>query len=79
MTDEGEFILNEPYKSKLEEARIKATSAWADAMYGYLEQETGIPKDELDEEFRRRVKSRKGDPLGVVDSFVIEMLETTEM
>ena len=51
MTEEGEFELNEPYATMLQEARISATRAWTTTLLGYLAEHTCYDieflKDEL--------------------------------
>lgn len=75
MTEEGEFVLNEPYASKLDEAKTIATQAWMAAMMEWLSNETGYNKEELLEEFVRRAKLEGRAPMDIVESFVIEALE----
>ena len=79
MTDEGEFILNEPYSSILAEAKKRATQAWIDTMMDYLSGETEYDSEFLLEEFSRRAGKANMPPLEIVNSFVIEALEGTLM
>ena len=75
MTENGEFVLNEPYASKLDEAKTVATHAWTAAMMEWLSNETGYDKEDLLHEFVRRAKLEGRQPMEIVDSFVIEALE----
>lgn len=75
MTEEGEFVLAEPYASKLTECKLGATKAWKDAIIGYLAQETRYGRDELESELLRR--NEVDDEMGkvnLVDEFIIEAL-----
>lgn len=76
MTDEGEFILNEPYSTKLAEAKRLATQAWLEAIMSYLSEQTPYSDEELLFEFQRRSRTEYA-PTEIVDSFVIEALEGT--
>lgn len=75
MTEDGEFVLNEPYASKLEEAKSVATFAWTAAMMEWLSDETGYNEELLLDEFVRRAKLEGRSPMEIVESFVIEALE----
>ena len=75
MTEDGEWILNEPYATKLAEAKHVASQAWIDAICSFLHAHTGYPADELNNEFVRRAVEKDEPPMEIVDSFVIEVLE----
>ena len=75
MTEEGEFVLNEPYASKLAEAKHVATRAWTVAMMEWLSEECEYSGEELLEELVRRSQEQERPPMELVDSFVIEALE----
>ena len=49
LTDDGEFVLEEPYATKLKEACALATEAWITALLGYLSNESPYTVDELRE------------------------------
>lgn len=75
MTEEGEFVLNEPYKTKLFEAKHVASTAWRRAICEYLAQNTHYTVEKMDAEFVRRVQEEGMSPVEIVDEFVIEALE----
>ena len=84
MTDEGEWVLNEPYASHLAAAKRAASDAWMGAVYQYLSSVTGYDVETLNEDFMRRVKRKaeqdedeksKEKLLGLVDSYIIEVIE----
>ena len=55
MTEDGEFVLMEPYASQLREARMTATAAWTAALVNYLAERSGYDEGmsamEIVEEF----------------------------
>ena len=73
MTDDGEFELNEPYATQLEEARVTASQAWATALIGYLEPRCPYTATELKDELLRRNKRDEGKVL-IFEEFVLEAL-----
>ena len=75
MTEDGEWILAEPYASKLTECKLGATKAWKDAVIDYMARETRYGKDELMAELLRRneVDDKMGK-VNLVDEFIIEAL-----
>ena len=75
MTEYGEFVLAEPYATKLLECKLGATKAWTDAVIGYLMRETRYDEDTLRSELLRR--NEVDDEMGkvnLVDEFIIEAL-----
>lgn len=74
MTDEGEFILNEPYKSQLIECKLGATSAWQDNIFSYLAERTPYTVEQMKDELNRRVDVSNMKPTELVDTFIIEAL-----
>lgn len=74
MTDEGEFELNEPYKSKLAEARLTATTAWTTAMLEYLAGQCPYTVEELKDSLLERCAEDNASPSEIVDEFVLEAL-----
>lgn len=75
MTDEGEFVLQEPYKTQLEEAKLHATLGWREGLIGYLEPRTIYTREELHSELLRRVDEGL-DPFEMLDEFVLEALDS---
>jgi hypothetical protein len=71
--DDGTFELQEPYATQLTEARLCATYAWREALYGYLMERTPYTHDELNDEMMRRVNEGQ-EPTALVEEFVIEAL-----
>lgn len=74
MTDDGEFVLNEPYATMLQEARIGAARAWTDAMLGYLVEHTSYDGEFLKNELLRRNREGGMTPNEIVEEFVLEAL-----
>lgn len=74
MTEDGEFELNEPYRTQLEEARVIASQAWATALIGYLEPRSPYTVDELKNELLRRNEVREGGKVLIFEEFVLEAL-----
>lgn len=80
MTEDGEWILNEPYKTIVDEAKKKASVAWQAEICSYLSSKTNYTAEQLVSEFVRRSlettdEESKYKIVGVVDSFIIEALE----
>lgn len=73
MTDDGEFVLMEPYKTMLFEAKIEATQAWATALIGYLAERCDYTPNELKDSLLERNKEGSR-PVEMVDEFVLEAL-----
>ena len=74
MTDEGEFILNEPYATYLVEAKLHATHGWRESLYAYLVPKCPYTRDELNAEMLRRVEERDCSAMELLDEFVLEAL-----
>lgn len=75
MTEDGEWVLAEPYDSKLMECKLGATKAWRDAIVGYLMRETDYDRGFLENELARRNEvDRKMGAVNLVDEFIIEAL-----
>lgn len=74
MTEDGEFVLMEPYRSQLMEARLKATVAWSNAMLEYLEEHSMYDVETLKDELLRRCNEGGMSAMEVVDEFVLEAL-----
>lgn len=74
MTDEGEFELNEPYKTQLEECRVFCTRAWHQALVEYLVPRCPYSAQELTDELLRRNSTRDDGKVMVFEEFVLEAL-----
>lgn len=74
LTDEGEFILEEPYATQLREARVAATAAWTEAMLTYLAQHSDYDIEFLKDELLRRCQETGSSATEIVDEFVLEAL-----
>ena len=73
LRDDGTFVLAEPYASQLREARLLATTAWTNAIVGYLVEHSPYTAEELASSLLER--SQEGvDPNEIVDEFVLEAL-----
>lgn len=73
LTDEGEWVLEEPYATMLMEAKIGATRAWTGAMLQYLCEHTEYEPEFLRDELLRRCKEDAA-PTDIVEEFVLEAL-----
>ena len=74
LTEEGEWLLQEPYATYLQEARIHATRAWAGALVGYLEPLCPYTAQELADELVRRNRERSDGKVDIFEEFVLEAL-----
>ena len=74
MTDEGVFVLQEPYKTQLAEAKLYATHGWREGLFAYLEPRTKYTRDELNRELLRKADEGM-DPFEMLDEFVLEALD----
>jgi hypothetical protein len=74
MSEDGEFELNEPYKTCLMEARLAATKAWTEALIGYLEPRCPYTAQELADELLRRNHERDEGKVPIFEEFVLEAL-----
>ena len=73
MTDDGEFILMEPYKTMLLEAKLIATNGWVQAIVGYLSEKSGYSKEELkDSLLKRNEEGLSAEE--TVNEFILEAL-----
>ena len=73
MTEEGEFILSEPYLSQLIEVKLTATDGFNNAMFAKLAELSRYKVDELRDEWYRRVHEDLS-PMEITDEFIIEAL-----
>ena len=74
MTDEGEFVLMEPYSSQLQEARMTATAAWTAALVNYLAERSDYDAETLKDELIRRCNEEGMTAMEIVEEFVLEAL-----
>ncbi len=70
----GEFTLNEPYKTMLEEARVEATRGWYAGLVSYLVPRCSYTEQELRAELLRRNEVREEGKVMVFEEFVLEAL-----
>ena len=74
MDDDGGFELQEPYATWLEEAKVASTTAWAEALVGYLEPRCPYTSQELVAELVRRNQEREDESVMVFEEYVLEAL-----
>ena len=74
MTEDGEFVLMEPYKTMLTEARLTATAAWTNAIINYLAEKTDYEADFLKDELLRRCQEEGMSAMEIVEEYVLEAL-----
>lgn len=73
LTDNGEWVLEEPYATMLEDAKVMATKAWTGAMLTYLCDHTEYEPEFLKDELLRRCKEEQS-PNAIIEEFVLEAL-----
>ena len=56
MSEDGEFHLEEPYRTWLEEAKVESTRGWHNALVAYLEQRSPYTAQELSDELQNEVR-----------------------
>lgn len=74
MTDDGEFELNEPYRTEVARIRIEATRSFNDTLYAELSKLTSYSVAELREAYVRRCCEREQEASDNVTSFIVEAL-----
>ena len=74
MTEDGEFILEEPFKTRLQEARLFATEAWASALVSYLAENSVYDSEFLKSELLRRCNETGLAATEIVNEYVLEAL-----
>lgn len=74
MLEDGSFVLQEPYRTWLKEAKIAATEAWTDGLVSYLEPRCPYSAEFLTKELIRRSAERNDSPMAIFDEFVLEAL-----
>ena len=74
MTDDGDFELQEPYKTMLGEARASATQGWYAGLVAYLLPRCPYTEQELRNELLRRNEVREDGKVMVFEEFVLEAL-----
>lgn len=75
MNDDGEFELQEPYRTAVQEARLAATKGWRDGLIDYVEPKCRYSRDELRLALLRIVEDENRTPFEKLDGFVIQALE----
>lgn len=74
MTEEGEFVMDEPYATLLRECKLAGTKAWTEAVVGYLEPRCPYTAQELLDELLKRNEQRDDGKVTVFEEFVLEAL-----
>lgn len=74
MTEEGEFILQEPYATMLQEARAASSKAWTEALVSYLEERSPYTTEELVAALLYRNEHRSDGKVALFEEFVLEAL-----
>ena len=74
MLEDGSFVLDEPYATMVEEARLLATKGWRDGLYDYLEPRTRYTREQLNEALLR-INEELDEPTDIVMTFVVRALE----
>ena len=74
MTEDGEFVLEEPYATMLQEVKLASSKAWTEAVIEYLEPRCPYSAEFLANELVRRNNSRPEGKMTVFEEFVLEAL-----
>ena len=74
MNENGEFTLEEPYKTMLVEAKLMATKGWRDNLLGYLEPRCDYDREFLNQELLRRNGEEGMTAMEILEEFVLEAL-----
>ena len=74
MNDGGEFHLEEPYRTQLQEAKEAATRGWHAGLVEYLEPRCPYTAQELTDELVRRNTQRDDDKVPLFEEFILEAL-----
>ena len=73
MTEDGEWVLAEPYRSQLAECKVLASKAWTETVIAYLAERTDYEPEFLVNELVRRNERPEGK-IAIVDEFIVEAL-----
>lgn len=74
MNENGEFTLEEPYRTWLEEAKVASTRGWYDALIEYLVPRCPYTAEQLSDELFKRNECRDDGKMMVFEEFVLEAL-----
>jgi len=74
MNDNGEFHLEEPYRTWLMEAKEAATRGWHAALVEYLEPRCPYTAQELTDALVKRNNERPDDKVMLFEEFILEAL-----
>ena len=74
MTEDGQFELQEPYRTMLDEAKVESTRGWTEALIAYLEPRCPYTAQQLADELVRRNRERDDGSIPVFEEFVLEAL-----
>lgn len=75
MTEDGEFILNEPYATMLHECKLEATIAFQKAAFRYIAERTPYSESQLANEFVTYAVKDDIPHVERMDQFVVRALE----
>lgn len=75
MTEDGEFILNEPYATMLHECKLEAAIAFQGAAFRYIAERTNYTEEQLADEFKRYAMKEDMPHIERMDQFVVRALE----
>ena len=74
MNEQGEFHLEEPYRTWLQEAKEAATRGWHAALVEYLVPRCPYTAQALTDELVRRNEEREDGKVIVFEEFILEAL-----
>lgn len=74
MTEEGEWLLNEPYASEVARIKRDVTVAFNELLFEEVSRISQYETDELRDEYVRMVQEREQYPSDLVTSFIVEAM-----
>ena len=72
--DDGSFELQEPYATRLKEAKVASAKGWHDALIEYLVPYCPYSAQQLSDELVRRNEQRTEGAVATLEEFVLEAL-----
>lgn len=75
MNEDGEFELQEPYKTALFEAHLMATKGWRDGLLDYVEPRCPYTRDQLRAALLKMCEDENRTAFEKMDDFVVRALE----
>ena len=71
---DGEIELVEPYKSRVEEAKLAATKGWRDGLIDYLLEYCPYSRRRLEKELVERSRNSDEPAMSILEGFIIDAM-----